>query len=126
VWRDGHEIQLTRTEFDLLELLVFNTESVLTRDIILERIWGFDFTTTSNSLDVYIGYLRRKTEKEEGSASSTRSAASVSWPGSDEPPLALGAVDRQRCRIVAVLATTVHRTLTTIRRTARPGRSRIW
>jgi two-component system, OmpR family, response regulator MprA len=63
VWRDGHEIQLTRTEFDLLELLVFNTGAVLTRDIILERIWGFDFTTTSNSLDVYIGYLRRKTEE---------------------------------------------------------------
>ncbi|HSJ26582.1 MAG TPA: response regulator transcription factor [Acidimicrobiia bacterium] len=63
VTRDGHEIPLTRTEFDLLELLVFNAGTVLTREIILERIWGFDFTTTSNSLDVYIGYLRRKTEQ---------------------------------------------------------------
>ena len=63
VTRDGHEIPLTRTEFDLLELLVFNAGTVLTREIILERIWGFDFTTTSNSFDVYIGYLRRKTEQ---------------------------------------------------------------
>ena len=62
VTRDGDEIHLTRTEFDLLELLVFNAGIVLTRDVILERIWGFDFETSSNSLDVYIGYLRRKTE----------------------------------------------------------------
>lgn len=62
VSRDGEEIHLTRTEFDLLELLMFNARTVLTRDVILERIWGFDFETSSNSLDVYIGYLRRKTE----------------------------------------------------------------
>jgi two-component system response regulator MprA len=62
VTRAGDEIHLTRTEFDLLELLVFNAGIVLTRDVILERIWGFDFETSSNSLDVYIGYLRRKTE----------------------------------------------------------------
>jgi two-component system response regulator MprA len=62
VTRAGDEIHLTRTEFDLLELLVFNAGIVLTRDVILERIWGFDFATSSNSLDVYIGYLRRKTE----------------------------------------------------------------
>jgi two-component system response regulator MprA len=62
VTRAGDEIHLTRTEFDLLELLVFNAGIVLTRDVILERIWGFDFDTSSNSLDVYIGYLRRKTE----------------------------------------------------------------
>lgn len=64
VTRGDREIVLTRTEFDLLELLVFNTGIVLTRDLILERIWGFDFETSSNSLDVYIGYLRRKTEAE--------------------------------------------------------------
>ena len=62
VTRAGDEIHLTRTEFDLLELLMFNAGKVLTRDVILERIWGFDFETSSNSLDVYIGYLRRKTE----------------------------------------------------------------
>jgi two-component system response regulator MprA len=55
-------ISLTRTEFNLLELLVENAGRVLTRELIFERIWGFDFDVTSNSLDVYIGYLRRKTE----------------------------------------------------------------
>ncbi|MGD2051979.1 MAG: response regulator transcription factor [Acidimicrobiia bacterium] len=62
VRRGGTPIELTKTEFDLLELLMSNTEIVLTRDTIYERIWGFDFETSSNSLDVYIGYLRRKTE----------------------------------------------------------------
>ena len=55
-------IDLTKTEFDLLELLMANAEIVVERDVIYERIWGFDFATSSNSLDVYIGYLRRKTE----------------------------------------------------------------
>lgn len=62
VFREGREIHLTKTEFDLLELLMFNAGIVLERDLILERIWGFDFETSSNSLDVYIGYLRRKIE----------------------------------------------------------------
>jgi two-component system response regulator MprA len=62
VTRAGDEIHLTRTEFDLLELLLFNSGIVLTREVILERIWRFDFDTSSNSLDVYVGYLRRKTE----------------------------------------------------------------
>ncbi len=62
VHRGDREVELTKTEFDLLELLVFNSEIVLPRDVIYERIWGYDFETTSNSLDVYIGYLRRKTE----------------------------------------------------------------
>ena len=48
--------------FDLLELLLFNVGIVLTREQIYERIWGFDFETSSKSLDVYISYLRRKTE----------------------------------------------------------------
>lgn len=62
VWRGEVELPLTRTEFDLLELLVFNAGVVLPREVIYERVWGFDFETSSNSLDVYIGYLRRKTE----------------------------------------------------------------
>ena len=57
VTRSGNIIDLTKTEFDLLELLVHNTGIVLTRDVIYERIWGFDFETGSKSLDVYIGYL---------------------------------------------------------------------
>jgi len=62
VARGGEEIELTKTEFDLLELLVLNAGIVLSRETIYDRIWGFDFETGSRSLDVYIGYLRRKTE----------------------------------------------------------------
>ena len=63
VRRAGNAIELTRTEFSLLELFLRNPRQVLTRSIIFERVWGFDFGPTSNSLDVYIGYLRRKTEE---------------------------------------------------------------
>ncbi len=62
VRRAERDIELTRTEFLLLELLLRNPRRVLTRELILERVWGYDFETSSNSLDVYIGYLRRKTE----------------------------------------------------------------
>ncbi len=62
--RNERDLELTKTEFDLLELLMHNTGIVLSRDVIYERIWGFDFETSSKSLDVYIGYLRRKTEAE--------------------------------------------------------------
>jgi two-component system, OmpR family, response regulator MprA len=62
VRRAGDLIELTRTEFSLLELFLRNPRQVLTRSIIFERVWGYDFGPTSNSLDVYIGYLRRKTE----------------------------------------------------------------
>jgi two-component system response regulator MprA len=62
VRRDGEPIELTRTEFSLLELFMLNPRQVLTRSIIFERVWGYDFGLSSNSLDVYIGYLRRKTE----------------------------------------------------------------
>jgi two-component system response regulator MprA len=62
VRRDGQRIELTRTEFSLLELFLLNPRQVLTRSVIFERVWGYDFGFASNSLDVYIGYLRRKTE----------------------------------------------------------------
>jgi len=62
VRRDGDPIELTRTEFSLLELFLLNPRQVLTRSVIFERVWGYDFGFASNSLDVYIGYLRRKTE----------------------------------------------------------------
>jgi two-component system, OmpR family, response regulator MprA len=62
VRRAGNVIELTRTEFALLELFMMNPRQVLTRSIIFERVWGYDFGFASNSLDVYIGYLRRKTE----------------------------------------------------------------
>ena len=67
VRRGSRSIELTRTEFSLLELFLRNPRQVLTRSIIFERVWGYDFGPTSNSLDVYIGYLRRKTE--DGGAS---------------------------------------------------------
>jgi two-component system, OmpR family, response regulator MprA len=62
VRRGGEPIELTRTEFSLLELFLLNPRQVLTRSLIFERVWGYDFGASSNSLDVYIGYLRRKTE----------------------------------------------------------------
>jgi two-component system, OmpR family, response regulator MprA len=62
VRRGGERIELTRTEFSLLELFLLNPRQVLTRSLIFERVWGYDFGFASNSLDVYIGYLRRKTE----------------------------------------------------------------
>jgi two-component system, OmpR family, response regulator MprA len=63
VRRDGELVELTRTEFSLLELFLLNPRQVLTRSLIFERVWGYDFGFGSNSLDVYIGYLRRKTEQ---------------------------------------------------------------
>jgi two-component system response regulator MprA len=62
VRRGGDPVELTRTEFNLLELFMRNPRQVLTRSTIFERVWGYDFGFASNSLDVYIGYLRRKTE----------------------------------------------------------------
>ncbi|MGZ4258155.1 MAG: response regulator transcription factor [Gaiellaceae bacterium] len=62
VKRGDEPIELTRTEFSLLELFLLNPRQVLTRSVIFERVWGYDFGYGSNSLDVYIGYLRRKTE----------------------------------------------------------------
>ena len=61
--RGKRELILTKTEFDLLELLMQNVGIVLERDTLYDRIWGFNFETGSRSLDVYIGYLRRKTEE---------------------------------------------------------------
>jgi len=62
VRRGRERIDLTRTEFALLELFLRNPRQVLTRSLIFERVWGYDFGLSSNALDVYIGYLRRKTE----------------------------------------------------------------
>ena len=64
VQRGNRPISLTRTEFSLLEMLIANPRRVLTRSRILEEVWGFDFPTSGNALEVYVGYLRRKTEAE--------------------------------------------------------------
>ncbi|WP_227979766.1 response regulator transcription factor [Nocardia spumae] len=64
VSRGERPISLTRTEFSLMEMLMANPRRVLTRGRILEEVWGYDFPTSGNALEVYIGYLRRKTEAE--------------------------------------------------------------
>ena len=64
VRRGDREIELTRTEFTLLEMFLRRPRRVLDRSFILEEVWGYDFPTTANSLEVYVGYLRRKTEAE--------------------------------------------------------------
>ncbi len=60
--RGDREFPLTRIEFDLLELLLRHPRQVLTRELILDRVWGYSFDSGTNSLAVYVGYLRRKTE----------------------------------------------------------------
>jgi two-component system response regulator MprA len=62
VTRDGQVIPLTRIEFGLLELLLFNAEQVLSYDVILERVWGYGEAPASNALQVFVGFLRRKLE----------------------------------------------------------------
>jgi two-component system response regulator MprA len=62
VHRGARELTLTRTEYRLLELFLRHPRQVLTRSVIFEHIWGYDFGASSNSLGVYIGYLRRKTQ----------------------------------------------------------------
>ena len=64
VRRGARLIDLTRTEFTLLEMFLRRPRRVLERSFILEEVWGYDFPTTANSLEVYVGYLRRKTEAE--------------------------------------------------------------
>ena len=63
--RAGRRFELTTTEAHLLELFMRNPRQVLPRPLIYERVWGYDFSHSSNALDVYVGYLRRKTETEE-------------------------------------------------------------
>jgi two-component system response regulator MprA len=64
VRRGGRAIELTRTEFTLLEMFMRRPRRVLERSFILEEVWGYDFPTSANSLEVYVGYVRRKTEAE--------------------------------------------------------------
>jgi two-component system response regulator MprA len=65
VLRGSRSINLTRTEFALLEAFMQRPRRVLERSWLLNEVWGFDFPTTANSLEVYIGYLRRKTEADD-------------------------------------------------------------
>ena len=63
VHRGGRRIELSKTEFSLLETFLEHPRQVLSRSTLFERVWGYDFGATSNALGVYIGYLRRKTEE---------------------------------------------------------------
>jgi two-component system response regulator MprA len=83
--RTSRQIRLTRTEFSLLELLLRHPRQVLTRDRILEEVWGYDFPTTANSLEVYIGYLRRKTE-EGGELRLIHTVRGVGYVAREDPP----------------------------------------
>lgn len=67
VLRGSRPMTLTRTEFSLLQAFMEHPRRVLARDWLLDEVWGYDFPTTANSLEVYIGYLRRKTEAEDES-----------------------------------------------------------
>jgi two-component system response regulator MprA len=85
VRRGDRPISLTRTEFALLELLLANPRRVLTRSQILEQVWGYDFPTTGNALEVYIGYLRRKTEAE-GEKRLIHTVRGIGYVLRDTPP----------------------------------------
>jgi two-component system, OmpR family, response regulator MprA len=85
VRRGERPISLTRTEFSLLELLLAHPRRVLTRAQILEQVWGYDFPTTGNALEVYIGYLRRKTEAE-GETRLIHTVRGVGYVLRDTPP----------------------------------------
>src|SRR6202000_417168 len=77
----GRRIELTRTEYQLLELLMLNPRRVLSSELIYDRVWGYDFPMTGNALRVYIGYLRRKLEAGGG----PRLIETVHGPGSGLP-----------------------------------------
>lgn len=85
VTRGDRPISLTRTEFALLEMLMANPRRVLTRSRILEEVWGYDFPTSGNALEVYIGYLRRKTEAE-GEARLIHTVRGVGYVLRETPP----------------------------------------
>jgi two-component system response regulator MprA len=85
VHRGDRRLRLTRTEFNLLELLLRHPRQVLTRERILEEVWGYDFPTTANSLEVYVGYLRRKTEAE-GEPRLIHTVRGVGYVARETPP----------------------------------------
>lgn len=85
VSRDGRKISLTRTEFALLQTFLENPRRVLERSWLLNEVWGFDFPTTANSLEVYIGYLRRKTEGE-GEARLIHTVRGIGYVLRESPP----------------------------------------
>jgi two-component system, OmpR family, response regulator MprA len=85
VTRGERSVRLTRTEFALLELLLRHPRQVLTRERILDDVWGYDFATSANSLEVYVGYLRRKTEAG-GESRLIHTVRGVGYVARETPP----------------------------------------
>lgn len=85
VRRGERQFSLTRTEFALLEMLMANPRRVLSRSLILEEVWGYDFPTSGNALEVYIGYLRRKTEAD-GESRLIHTVRGVGYVLRESPP----------------------------------------
>ena len=81
----GQPIRTTRLEFSLLELFLRHPRQVLTREVIFDRVWGYDFGANSNSLEVYVGYLRRKTERD-GLPRLIHTVRGVGYVLRDSPP----------------------------------------
>jgi two-component system response regulator MprA len=82
---DGEPVTTTRLEFALLELFLRHPRQVLTREVIFDRVWGYDFGANSNSLEVYVGYLRRKTERD-GRPRLIHTVRGVGYVMRDTPP----------------------------------------
>lgn len=85
VWRGDRRIELSRTEYALLELFLRNPRHLLTRAVIFERVWGYDLGATSNAMGVYVGYLRRKTEAA-GESRLLHTVRGVGYILRDDPP----------------------------------------
>jgi two-component system response regulator MprA len=86
VWRGQRPLRLTRTEFAILEVFMRHPRQVLTRAALFEHVWGYDFGETSNSVHVYLGYLRRKLEAD-GEARLLHTVRGVGFVLREEPPL---------------------------------------
>ena len=86
VWRGDRALRLTRTEFSILEVFLRHPRQVLTRAVLFEHVWGYDFGETSNSIHVYLGYLRRKLE-DEGEPRLLHTVRGVGFVLREEPPL---------------------------------------
>jgi two-component system response regulator MprA len=84
VWRGARPLRLTRTEFAILEVFLRHPRQVLTRDVLFEHVWGYDFGETSNSIHVYLGYLRRKLEAD-GEARLLHTVRGVGFVLREEP-----------------------------------------
>jgi two-component system response regulator MprA len=84
VWRGGRSLRLTRTEFAILEVFLRHPRQVLTREVLFEHVWGYDFGETSNSIHVYLGYLRRKLEAD-GEARLLHTVRGVGFVLREEP-----------------------------------------